>query len=163
MTITLVPCLVVGFYATNQYVRSRVLALTEHRLQAEAELISYGLRQWGIGISQTVEALTETPAFREVRVAEIQSTLSAIVDDSDDRLWRDWSPSNPPKLLAHTGSMTSSRIADAQNNQMARDYFQAATAWLFHLSSCSLEVDRSALSEIFRSLSFGVHSRRPSV
>ena len=126
LTITLVPCLVVGFYATNQYVRSRVLALTEHRLQAEAELISYGLRQWGIGISQTVEALTETPAFREVRVAEIQSTLSAIVDDSDDRLWRYWSPSNPPKLLAHTGSMTSSRIADAQNNQMARDYFQAA-------------------------------------
>lgn len=126
LTVTLVPWLAVAFFATNRYVKSRVYKLTEYRLQAEAELVAYGLRQWGAGISQTVQALAETPAFRAGRQPEIQQTLTGISKGSSDRLWRYWSTSVPPKLLAFTGGMTSARLADAQQNQDSRDYFQAA-------------------------------------
>lgn len=42
ITAVLVPCLAFGFYSIQQLVRLRLFELTELRLQAEAELISYG-------------------------------------------------------------------------------------------------------------------------
>lgn len=126
LTITLVPFLALGLFATNRFVRSRVYALTQLRLQAEAELIAYGLGEWGVGISQTVQALAETPAFRAGRLPEIQETLTGISRQGSDRLWRYWSTSTPPKLLVHTGGMTAVRLSDIEKSQDSREYFQAA-------------------------------------
>jgi serine phosphatase RsbU (regulator of sigma subunit) len=126
LTLTLVPFLALGFFATNRYVKSRVFKLTELRLQAEAELIAYGLKQWGVGIRDTVQALAETPAFRVGRLPEIQETLAGISQGDTDRLWRYWSTAEPPRLLSYTGGMTQARISDAEQNQDAREYFQAA-------------------------------------
>jgi serine phosphatase RsbU (regulator of sigma subunit) len=123
---TLVPCLAAGFYFTNQVVRSRVYTLTENRLQSEAELISYGLGEWGKGISNTVQALADTPSFRSVRVADIQSTLTALGVDGEERLWRYWSVSTPPRLLAYSGAISQKQKLQAEANQDSRDYFQAA-------------------------------------
>ena len=156
LTVTLVPWLAVSFFATNRYVKSRVYKLTEYRLQAEAELVAYGLRQWGVGISQTVQALAETPAFRVGRLPEIQQTLTGISKGSSDRLWRYWSISEPPKLLAYTGGMTSTRLSDAQQNQDSREYFQAArrgfSTYQVVLSRTSGRACLNVAHPVFRSL-----------
>jgi sigma-B regulation protein RsbU (phosphoserine phosphatase) len=156
LTVTLVPWLAVAFFFTNRYVKSRVYKLTEHRLQAEAELVAYGLRQWGVGISHTVQALAETPAFRVGRLPEIQQTLIGISKGSSDRLWRYWSTSEPPKLLAYTGGMTNARLADAQQNQDSREYFQAArrgySTYQVVLSKTSGRACLNVAHPVFRSL-----------
>lgn len=126
LTGTLVPMMALGFYASQEFVRFRVYRLTEKRLSAQAELISYGLRQWGRGTAQLVEALTLTPPFRDGRVDEIQSTLSAISAENPDRFWRFWSASQRPQLLAFGEAITPGMLAEAEANQASREYFQAA-------------------------------------
>ena len=123
---TLVPCLAIGFYSTQQYVRSRVYLLTEQRLQAEAELISYGLRQWGLGIAQTVYALSVTPSMQEARIPEIESTFDSLASSDPNRLWRFWSASDTPRLLTYTGAASSDHGKQAEKNQGQRQYYQAA-------------------------------------
>lgn len=128
LTAALVPCLAIGFYVTQQYTRSRFLTQTEKRLQAESELISYGLSQWGSGVSRLVETLTITPALRGGRVEEIQTILDRVAAEDTDRLWRFWSASEQPKLLASSGgrTITPAMKLAAEQNQASRDYFQAA-------------------------------------
>ena len=127
LTAALVPCLGIGFYVTQQYTRSRFLAQTEKRLLAEAELISYGLNQWGLGVSRLVESLTIAPALRGGRVEEIQTILDRVAAEDADRLWRFWSASEQPKLLASSGgSITPAMKLAAERNQASRAYFQAA-------------------------------------
>jgi len=127
LTVALVPCLGIGFYVTQQYTRSRFLAQTEKRLLAEAELISYGLNQWGLGVSRLVESLTIAPALRGGRVEEIQTILDRVAAEDPDRLWRFWSASEQPKLLASSGGpITPAMKLAAERNQASRAYFQAA-------------------------------------
>ena len=128
LTAALVPCLAIGFYVTQQYTRSRFLTQTEKRLQAESELISYGLSQWGSGVSRLVETLTITPALRGGRVEEIQAILDRVAAEDTDRLWRFWSASEQPKLLASSGgrTITPAMKLAAERNQASREYFQAA-------------------------------------
>ena len=123
---TLVPCLAIGFYAVQQLVRARVYDLTERRLQAEAELISYGLRQWGYGLTDTASVLALVPAMREGRAAEIQSILNAMDTASPGRLWRFWTGAEKPVLQAYTGTITPQQKQEAERNQANRDYYQAA-------------------------------------
>jgi serine phosphatase RsbU (regulator of sigma subunit) len=120
--------LAIGFYVTQQYTRSRFLTQTEKRLQAESELISYGLSQWGSGVSRLVETLTITPALRGGRVEEIQAILDRVAAEDTDRLWRFWSASEQPKLLASSGgrTITPAMKLAAERNQASREYFQAA-------------------------------------
>ena len=128
LTAALVPCLAIGFYVTQQYTRSRFLTQTEQRLQAESELISYGLSRWGSGVSRLVETLTITPTLRGGRVEEIQAILDRVAAEDTDRLWRFWSASEQPKLLASSGgkTITPARKLAAERNQASRKYFQAA-------------------------------------
>ena len=128
LTAALVPCLAIGFYVTQQYTRSRFLTQTEKRLQAESELISYGLSRWGSGVSRLVETLTITPTLRGGRVEEIQAILDRVAAEDTNRLWRFWSASEQPKLLASSGgkTITPARKLAAERNQASRKYFQAA-------------------------------------
>ena len=122
----LVPCLAIGFFATQEFVRSRVYRLTEKRLSAEAELISYGLRQWGVGINNAVEILSITEPFMRANISEIQATFKTLGFENPYRLWRYWSASKTPKLLAYSGLIPADRIKSAEANQFSRDYYQAA-------------------------------------
>lgn len=122
----LVPCLAIGFFATQQYVRFRVTNLTEKRLTAEAELISYGLRQWGLGINNAVELMSISPAFTRVDISDIQATFRALSLTNPYRLWRFWDSSKTPKLLAYSGLISAEAIKTAEANQFTRDYHQAA-------------------------------------
>jgi serine phosphatase RsbU (regulator of sigma subunit) len=127
LTAALVPCLAIGFYVTQQYTRSRFLTQTESRLQAESELISYGLNQWGVGVSRLVRTIAITPAFRSGRIEEIQTILDRVASEDSDRLWRFWSASEQPKLLAFSGgNITPAMKLAAEQNQAKRSYFQAA-------------------------------------
>jgi serine phosphatase RsbU (regulator of sigma subunit) len=123
---TLGPCLILGFFLTREYVRSRVYRLTESRLQAEAELISYGLNQWGQGVADAVETLTVTSPFIDNDIGSIHRTFLALTADHPSRLWRFWSASTAPRLLAYSGLISKQNIASAQANQYSRDYYQAA-------------------------------------
>jgi len=123
---TLGPCLVFGFFLTQEYVRTRVYRLTEQRLQAEAELISYGLRQWGQGVSGAIETLAITSPFIKSDTLSVQDTFSALSSANSSRLWRFWSASTSPRLLAFSGLISKQHIAEAQANQYSRDYYQAA-------------------------------------
>ena len=128
LTAALVPCLAIGFYITQQYTRARFVAQSEQRLQAEAELISYGLNQWGKGTSRLVQTLAAAPAFRSGRVEDIQSVLDSVAAEDSDRLWRFWSASTQPKLLASAGgsAVTLAAKLSAERNQASRSYYQAA-------------------------------------
>ncbi len=123
---TLVPCLAIGFYSVQQLVRTRVLAMTERRLEVEAELLSYGLRQWGQGISNTVFALSLSPVMREGRAAEIQSFFNTLDSTEHGRLWRFWSVSQTPSLQAFTGTITPKHQLAAERAELNREYYQAA-------------------------------------
>jgi len=123
----LVPCVAFGFYATQQYTRARFLASTHSRLQSESELISYGLDQWGRGVTRLVESLAINPAFRAGRVNDIQIILDRVAATDPDRLWRFWSASKQPKLLAYAGgTITADAKEYAEQHQFSRDYYQAA-------------------------------------
>jgi len=128
LTAALLPCLGIGFYVTQQYTRTRLLDQTQARLQTESELISYGLNQWGIGVSRLVEALTISPDFRSANVDRIQAIINGVAVEDPDRLWRFWSASQQPKLLASAGGdrITPAMKLAAEQNQPTRAYFQAA-------------------------------------
>jgi serine phosphatase RsbU (regulator of sigma subunit) len=126
LTIKLLPCLALGFYATQEFVRNRINGLAQERLSSEAELISYGLRQWGKGTARVVEALTLNPSFTAGRVDEIQTVLKAISSEHPEHTWRFWSASQPPQLLAYNGELTPQRKAEAERKQPQREYYQAA-------------------------------------
>jgi HAMP domain-containing protein len=122
----LVPCLAIGFFTTQQFVRSKVTNLTEKRLSAEAELISYGLRQWGLGTSNAVELLAISPAFMRGNISEVQEIFKSLSLENPYRLWRFWDSSKMPKLLAYSGLVSTEYIKAAESNQFSRDYHQAA-------------------------------------
>jgi len=128
LTAALVPFLAIGFYITQQYTRARFVAQSEQRLQAEAELISYGLNQWGKGPSRLVDTLAAAPVFRSGSVKDIQSVLDSVAAEDTDRTWRFWSASAQPKLLASAGgpAFTPAVKLNAERNQATRAYYQAA-------------------------------------
>jgi hypothetical protein len=128
LTAALVPCLAIGFYGTQQYTRARFVAQSEQRLQSEAELISYGLNQWGKGTSRLVQTLAAAPSIRAGRVEDIQSVLDSVAAEDSSRIWHFWSASAQPKLLASAGgpAVTPAAKLYAERNQATRSYYQAA-------------------------------------
>ena len=124
--VTLGPCLVIGFLVTQEFARSRVYRITERNLQTEAVLISYGLREWGIGVQSLAQSLAVSSSFINGNVSEITSTFNALYSTNPNRLWRYWSASNQPKLLAASGPTTLFMRASAEKNQLNRQYHQAA-------------------------------------
>ena len=128
LTVTLLPFMAISFYIAQEFVRSRVYKLTQQRLQAESELIAYGLGQWGRGIMNEVGAITIIPSLREARSTEIQSLLNTLTSQNPNHLWRFWSASSQnPKLLAFSGSsVTSAKQLKAEEDQVSREYFQLA-------------------------------------
>ena len=127
IAIALVPTLGIGFVVLNQVVFSRVYKSVERRLQAEAELISYGLREWGIGVSYSLNYLSQAPALRQGNIDEIQKIFNRLNVSEPGRFWRFWSASSEaPELLAHTASIRSKQKLAAEANQLNRYYFQAA-------------------------------------
>jgi HAMP domain-containing protein len=120
--------LAIGFYGTQQYTRARFVAQSEQRLQSEAELISYGLNQWGKGTSRLVQTLAAAPSIRAGRVEDIQSVLDSVAAEDSSRIWRFWSASAQPKLLASAGgpAVTPAAKLYAERNQATRSYYQAA-------------------------------------
>ena len=127
IAIALVPTLGIGFVVLNQVVFSRVYKSVERRLQAESELISYGLREWGIGVSYSLNYLSQAPALRQGNIDEIQKIFNRLNVSEPGRFWRFWSASSEaPELLAHTASIRSKQKIAAEANQLNRYYFQAA-------------------------------------
>ena len=122
----LVPCLGLGFFAVQRFVYNGFVRLTEKRLEAEAELISYGLREWGKGTSRMVQAFGVSPAFRDADIPEIQSLFSQLGEADSFRQWRFWSASLTPKLLAASGEISADQQANAERHQAERDYFKLA-------------------------------------
>ena len=126
LTVKLLPCIALGFYATQEFVRFRIYSLVQERLASEAEMISYGLRKWGKGTTRLVEALTLSPSFTSRRIHEIQAVLNALSSERPEQTWRYWSASQHPKLLAYNGELSPQRKAEAEERQAHREYYQAA-------------------------------------
>ena len=104
--VTLGPCLVVGFFVTQSFVRSTLYRITEQNLQVEALLISYGLREWGVGVQTLSKSLAVSNSFINGNISEISSTFNALYAANPNRLWRFWSASSKPQLLAASGPIT---------------------------------------------------------
>ena len=126
LTVVLVPFMVIGSLVTQQFVRSRVYRITEENLQVEALLISYGLREWGIGVQNVVENYAVSSIFINGNISEISSTFEALYSANPNRLWRYWSASNQPKLLAYSGSIDTVARERAEKIHSTRNYHQAA-------------------------------------
>jgi len=120
------PCLAIGFIAIREVARSRIYSFTERRLQAEGQLISYGLEQWGAGLRDVVDVLSHTSPFIKADVKEINTVFAALSVDNPTRLWRFWSASQSPRILAYTGTLSAANKADAEARQASRAYYQAA-------------------------------------
>lgn len=124
---TLIPVVAIGHLATREFVRTKIYLIWEKRLQAEAELISYGLREWVIGLSNSIEALTISSTFKGKNIAEVQLIFKALATDNPYRIWSYWSGSmSSPKLLATTAPLTNQVRQTAESNQGTRSYYQAA-------------------------------------
>ena len=126
LTATLAPCLALGFFVTQEFVRFSVYRITEQNLQVESLLIAYGLREWGIGVANLAESLAVSNSFINTNTADITSTFDALYSANPNRLWRYWSASGEPKLLAYSGSISNDAKRSAEINQPQRKYFQAA-------------------------------------
>ena len=124
--VTLGPCLVIGFFVTQAFVRSSLYRITEQNLQVEALLISYGLREWGVGVQTLSQSLAVSNSFINGNISEISSTFNALYAANPNRLWRFWSASSKPQLLAASGPITLYMREAAERNQTNRDYHQAA-------------------------------------
>lgn len=122
----LVPSLVISFGVTRRFVINSIYGLTEHMLQAEAELISFGLVNWGRGITHTVESLASTKSFQQTDIPAVQATLNQLVSEAPTRQWRFWSASEQPKLLAYTGNLSAESKRKAELFQGSREYFKVA-------------------------------------
>jgi len=126
LTVVLVPFIVIGSLVTQEFVRSRVYRITEENLQVEALLISYGLREWGIGVQNVVKNYAVSSIFINGNISEISSTFDALHSANPNRLWRYWSASNQPKLLAYSGSIDAVARERAEKIHSTRNYHQAA-------------------------------------
>ena len=122
----LVPCLSLGFLTIRTLLRDSIVQRVERHLESQGELIAFGLRNWGQGVSQEVQSLTLAPVMRNRNVAGIQSTFDLLQISDPHRFWRYWSASKQPKLLAWTGPLTPKQHKAAEANQLSRPYFQAA-------------------------------------
>ena len=69
------PTLGIGFVLVHQLVLARIYKAGQRRLQAEAELIAYGLKEWGTGVSFSLNYLSQAPALRQARVEDIRLVL----------------------------------------------------------------------------------------
>ena len=148
IAVALVPTLGLGFVVVQQLVLSRVYQSVERRLQAEAELISYGLREWGIGVSYSLNYLSQAPALRQTDIEDIQATFNRLNISDPGRLWRFWSASSvKPELLAYSGLISPSQKLSAQAGQLDRYYFQAALrGYPTYQSVLSRTTDQSCLN-----------------
>ena len=126
LTAALAPCLAFGFFVIQEFVAFRVYRISEDDLKTESLLISYGLREWGIGVADLVRALAVSNSFKNGSMNDISSTFKALNTANPNRLWRYWSASSQPKLLAYGGSIPSEARQAAEKNQPSRSYHQAA-------------------------------------
>lgn len=126
LTAALAPCLAIGFFVIQEFVAFRVYRIAEDNLKTESLLISYGLREWGIGVADLVRALAVSNSFKNGSINDISSIFKALNTANPNRLWRYWSASTQPKLLAYGGSITSEARQAAEKNQTNRSYHQAA-------------------------------------
>ena len=126
LAIGLVPCLSLGFFTIRTLLRDSLVQRVESHLESQGELIAFGLRNWGQGVSQEVQSLTLAPVMRRRNLAGIQSTFELLQISDPDRFWRYWSASKQPKLLAWTGPLSAKQHKEAEANQLSRPYFQAA-------------------------------------
>lgn len=126
LTAALAPCLAIGFFVIQEFVAFRVYRIAEDNLKTESLLISYGLREWGIGVADLVRALAVSNSFKNGSINDISSIFKALNTANPNRLWRYWSASTQPKLLAYGGSITSEARQAAEKNQTNRSYYQAA-------------------------------------
>ena len=127
IAVALVPTLGIGFVLVHQLVLARIYKAGQRRLQAEAELISYGLKEWGTGVSFSLNYLSQAPALRQARVEDIQASFDRLNVSEPGRLWRFWTASSvAPQLLAYTGTISPQQKLASEANQLNRFYFQAA-------------------------------------
>lgn len=126
LTAALAPCLAIGFFVIQEFVAFRFYRIAEDNLKIESLLISYGLREWGIGVADLVRALAVSNSFKNGNISDISSTFKALNTANPNRLWRYWSASSQPKLLAYGGSINAEAKQAFEKNQPSRSYHQAA-------------------------------------
>lgn len=138
----MVPCFALSYLFIQLIGQRLVTHLTEVRLKSDADLISYGLSQWGESNQQKLKLLAFDDALRERRPAQAQRLLNALQQIFPDREWRYWSADAQPRLLAATGmNITPADIKKAEQNILKRGYFRRAL-----LGNSDYSVVRSYLS-----------------
>lgn len=122
----LLPCFAVSYAGLNRLSTEEITRLTENRLAAEAELLSYGLREWGEANRLMLKSLSFDASLRRRDPLGSQRLLNSMQSLYPHREWRYWTVAPQPKLLAYTGDLTPDGIRRAEKNVLSRPYFRDA-------------------------------------
>jgi len=124
--LVLVPSFAVSYIGINRIAVREITRLTKDRLNSEAELIPYGLHEWGNDNRTTLKTLSFARVLRERDKVGSQELLNALEGLYPHREWRYWSADPKPRLIAATGAITQEGIKRAEASILKRSYFQEA-------------------------------------
>lgn len=123
----LVPAFSLSYIVLDRLAAAEISRLARLRLTEEAELLSYGLREWGRSNRLILQALALHPALRQRDLAGSEALLQSLQRLYPYRNWRYWSTDRQPRLLAYSaGALPASVRQKMEANILHRDYFQAA-------------------------------------
>jgi serine phosphatase RsbU (regulator of sigma subunit) len=123
----LVPAFSLSYVVLDRLAAQEISRLARLRLTEEAELLSYGLREWGRSNRLILQALALHPALRQRDLAGSEALLQSLQRLYPYRNWRYWSTDRQPRLLAYSaGALPASVRQKMEANILHRDYFQEA-------------------------------------
>ncbi len=123
----LVPGFLVSAYIINQIAIDRLRELTQARMAAEADLISFGIKQWADANRITLKLLASQDALKLGNIEDVSSLFNTLDRLYPNREWRYWSAGTSPRLLAYTGGkVTPDRVEMAEKRILSRTYFREA-------------------------------------
>lgn len=125
--IVLVPAFTFSYVVLNRLAVKEISRMARMRLNAEAELLSYGLREWGNSNRLMLRALALNPVLRQRDLPGAKALLNSLQELYPSRSWQFWAVDSQPRLLAYSGEAVS--VAARQRSEGligSLGYFQEA-------------------------------------
>lgn len=125
--LVLVPAFTFSYVVLNRLAVKEIARMARVQLNAEAELLSYGLREWGNANRLMLQALALNPVLRQPDLPGVTTLLSSLQQLYPTRSWQFWSAGPEPQLMAYSGGVVSAAARSKSEASVGSlDYFQEA-------------------------------------
>lgn len=131
MLMLLIPSFALSYLAVSHLAMKSISELVRVRLNDEASLLAYGLREWDRAKNQSIASLALAPALRSRDQAGIRSLLRGVASIYPHRTWAYFLADARPHLLVYSrGSISpemQALVEDKIQHKVA--YQQALRGW----------------------------------